>query len=204
MFAKLEQQLFAGTATNGTGSANADDAGFEGIVSSLAGQQRLHALSAQGVINGGGSTNLTSVYMLRSMNPLTDAALVLGADGNVVVAPAVRQRVPGTTGHYTAWTIEIASYYCYQWGGAFSGGRICNLDSTGSALNDDLLASCISTFPANRKPNLIFMNRDAERQLRQSRTATNQTGAPAPFAESAFNIPIVVTDQIPNDETVVA
>ena len=205
-FAKLEQQIFAGTATNGTGSAFADDSGFEGIVSSLAGQERLDTIARGMVVNANdaGPTNLTSVYMVRSIDPLTDAAIVLGSDGNITVSPAVRQRVPGATGHYHAWAIEINSYYCWQWGGKFSAGRIANIDSTGSTLTDDMLAKLIALFPANRKPNLMFMNRDCERQLRESRTATNQTGAPAPFVESAFGIPVIVTDQIGNDENVVS
>jgi hypothetical protein len=39
--------------------------------------------------------------------------------------------------------------------------------------------------------------------LQASRTATNPTGAPAPFPENAFGIPIVVTDALPIDEATV-
>ncbi|MBA7711875.1 hypothetical protein ES703_120842 [subsurface metagenome] len=37
-------------------------------------------------------------------------------------------------------------------------------------------------------------------QLQDSRTATNPTGAPAPFPESAFNVPIFDTTAITNTE----
>jgi hypothetical protein len=44
------------------------------------------------------------------------------------------------------------------------------------------------------------MNRRSLRQLQQSRTATNSTGAPAPFPTEAFGVPIVVTDALLSTE----
>lgn len=158
------------------------------------------------VIDAGGSTAdvQSSVYLVRSGED--DCAVVMGNDGNVTVAPPVRQMIPGDTAssRFTAWTMEINSYVGFQWGGAFSASRIANVETGASVLNDDLIAKAINLHPAGRKPNLICMNRDGERQLRESRTATNQTGAPAPFVENAFGIPVVVTDQISGDEAVVA
>jgi hypothetical protein len=51
-------------------------------------------------------------------------------------------------------------------------------------------------------PNVIAMNRNALRLLRQCRSAYSPTGAPAPFPAEAFGIPIVVTDQILSTEAV--
>jgi hypothetical protein len=56
-------------------------------------------------------------------------------------------------------------------------------------------------FPASRGPNYVVMNRRSLGQLQRSRTATNPTGAPAPFPQEAFGVPIVVTDQINSTET---
>ena len=205
VMATVEKQIFAGTTTNGTGSSFASAGGFEGIVDSS--KSRLHALAQPNVISAGGSTAdvQSSVYLVRSIDPLTDAAIVMGNDGMVTVAPAVRQQITAaSTGRLTVWSIEINSYFAWQWGGLYSVSRIANVETGGSLLTDDLIAKAINLHPANRKPNYIFMNRDSERQLRESRTATNATGAPAPFATEAFGTPIVVTDQISGDEAVVA
>jgi hypothetical protein len=48
---------------------------------------------------------------------------------------------------------------------------------------------------------MIVMNRTALAELRDSRTATNPSGAPAPFPTEAFGIPIVVTDILGDGET---
>ena len=194
-FAKVERQILNGTAS---GSAFADANGFLGLADYTG------TLATAGVFNGGGSTNLSSVYMIRSADD--GASLILGNDGNITVAPAVRQRIPGATGHYGAWFVEVMSWYAFQYGSIYSRARIANVDSqaTTPVVTDDLLATGISYFPADRQPTHIIMNRPLMRQLRESRTATNQTGAPAPFPTEAFGIPIVVTDQIGTDETAVA
>jgi hypothetical protein len=44
------------------------------------------------------------------------------------------------------------------------------------------------------------MSRTSLFELQASRTATNPTGAPAPFPTEAFGVPIIVTDSIPEDE----
>ena len=200
VLAAVERQVFVGTPANGTGGTGGNTLGFEGIVSS----GRLDGLSGQPVISAGGSTadSQSSVFLVN--DTMDSAALVIGNDGNITVSPAFQSRIAGTTGHFNAWAVDIASYYAWQWGGNFSVSRIANVETGGSLLNDDLIARAINLHPANRRPTIIAMNRDAERQLRESRTATNATGAPAPFATEAFGIPIVVTDQIPGDEAVVS
>jgi hypothetical protein len=49
-------------------------------------------------------------------------------------------------------------------------------------------------------PTILVMNRRSLKQLQESRTATNATGAPAPFPSEAFGVPILVTDAITNTE----
>ena len=200
VLAAVERQVFVGTPANGTGGTGGNALGFEGIVST----GRLDALAGQPVINAGGSTADTQSSVFLVNDTMDSAALVIGNDGNITVSPAFQTRIAGTTGHFNAWAVDIASYYAWQWGGNFSVSRIANVETGASLLNDDLIARAINLHPANRRPTLIAMNRDAERQLRESRTATNATGAPAPFATEAFGIPIVVTDQIPGDEAVVS
>ena len=195
-FQKLEQLVINGTA----GSPFSDANSFPGMTDYLG------TLATDGVTGLGGTTNLTSVYLVRSADPMDTAALILGNDGNITVAPAVRQRVPGATGHYHAWAVEICSWYCYQHASKWTAHRLCNIDSQAAtpAVTDDAIAAAISWFPSDRQPTHVLMNRASLKQLRESRTATNATGAPAPFPTEVHGFPIVTTDQISNDETAVA
>ena len=190
---KVEQQIFNGT----TGSSASDANGFLGLTDSAYYNQ---AADDQ-VTDAGGTTNLTSVWLIRSM--FNEFATVLGNDGDISISPAVRQRVPGSTGHYGAWFVDISSWYAIQDGGKLSAARIANVDSaaTTPVVTDDLIAREYAKFPAGRKPNLLVMNRAADAQLRESRTATNATGAPAGFVESVYGMTVVVTDGITNAET---
>ena len=66
---------------------------------------------------------------------------------------------------------------------------------------DDMISDLLSKFPVGVVPDYLFMTRRSRKQLQDSRTATNATGAPAPFPEEAFNVPIVLTDSILITET---
>jgi hypothetical protein len=46
----------------------------------------------------------------------------------------------------------------------------------------------------------MFMTRRSRGQLRNSRTATNATGAPAPMPTEVGGVPIEVTDSLSNVE----
>lgn len=189
-FQTLEQQLIYGTSLNANG--------FEGIY------DHLSDLTDPMVFDAGGSTDLTSILLVNSRDPLTTAAIVTGNDGNIQVDPAVLQRVPGSTGHYGAYWQNISSWYAYQHASIWSVARIANVDSKGDVVDDELIAEALAAFPADRGPNMVVMNRATQRQLRDSRTATNPTGAPAPFPTEVFGLPVIVTDQLNNSETAVA
>ena len=81
--------------------------------------------------------------------------------------------------------------------------RLANLDAV-ATLSDDLLSDAIAKFPAGKAPSYLVMNRQSLKQLQQSRTATNPTGAPAPFPTEAYGIPIIATDSITSTEAIVA
>jgi len=189
-FQTLEQQLIYGTNLNANG--------FAGIY------QHVGALSNEMVFDGGGTENLSSVLLIRSTDPLTTAAIVTGNDGNITMDPAVLQRVAGSTGFYGAYFQNISSWYAYQHASKYSVARIANIDSTGNVVDDDLIAEALAAFPADRQPNMVVMNRPLQRQLRQSRTATNPTGQPAPFPTEVFGLPVIITDQLSTNEDVVS
>lgn len=190
-FKAIESQIFYGTGA----SAN----GFNGICNTLDVTDDSMVVSA-----GGSSSNVqTSVFAIRT--GLKDAQLVWGYDGAFSVSEIAEQFVEDTSngGRFKAYTQEIAGYAGFQMGSAYSVGRLANIDAT-SKLDDDDLAELLSLFPASAMPNFLVMNRTARKYLQQSRTATNSTGAPAPFPTEAFGIPIIVTDNIVCTEAVVA
>ena len=83
--------------------------------------------------------------------------------------------------------------------------RIKNLEEAGSnkkTLNDSLLYSAYEKFTEfGFEPTHIFMNGRSREQLRNSRTATNSNGTPAPLPTEWEGIPIIRTASIANDES---
>jgi hypothetical protein len=65
-----------------------------------------------------------------------------------------------------------------------------------------MLYEALALFPASKQPNMIAMNRQSLKQLRESRTAVNPSGAPAERPTAVDGIPIVVTDALVNTEAV--
>jgi hypothetical protein len=89
-------------------------------------------------------------------------------------------------------------------GGKYSIGRIANLNgpTDSNPLTDDLISELLAEFPAGMGPSFMVCNRYSLRDLQQSRTATNGTGAPAPFPGDAFGVPIITSDGIVQTEAV--
>lgn len=193
----LEQQIIYGTTSPGSAS------GFSGLLNS----SDLDALADDMVINAGGSTasTQTSVYALRLGD--NDVKLVSPAEtmelGDTIVQETT---VDGSTGGLPVYYTPATMYVGLQIGGKYSAGRIANLHASdsGANLTDDDLSSLLSEFPAGAGPDVFVMNRQSLMQLQQSRTSTNPTGAPADFPDSAFGVPIIVTDAIVNTEAVEA
>ena len=187
-FFHAEKQLILGTGTGG------DSGGFTGLVNATT----IDAVADTMVVNAGGDTAnaCTTVFAIRTNDMGTDCTIITGNDGKLDMGDTVVQRVAGaTTGHYPAYFTPISGWLGMQIGSAYSVGRIVNLDFD-HTLDDDMISNLLSKFPAGRQPNLLVMNRTARKWLQQSRTATNATGAPAPFPTEAFGVPIVTTDAI--------
>jgi hypothetical protein len=191
----LEQQIIYGTTSPG------DSAGFTGLLNST----DLDALADDMVVTATGSTasTQTSVYGLR-----------LGDDHVKLVSPAgtlqlgdtnvQESTVDGSTGGYPVYYTPAAMFIAVQIGGKYSAGRIANLHASDSNANldDDLLSTLWSQFPAGGKPDVWVMNSQSYRQLQQSRTATSPTGTEAPYPERAFGAEIIVTDALTTTEAV--
>jgi len=190
---EAEEQLI-----NGTGN---DADGFSGIYDSL------NALSSDFVIDAGGApdtnpTGLSSVILLRSVSDLSHVAVVAGNEGMIDVGEAYSTQAVDASGDmFGAWAVDVAAWMGLQVGSANSIARIANIDDAGSKCTDALIYSALQQFAAAQQPTHIVMGRRSLEQLRQSRTATNATGAPAPRPTEVEGIPIVVTDAIGTGES---
>ncbi len=178
----------------GTGNS---EKGFPGL---------LAAVDTSMEVDAGGSANKTSVWAVRWGTK--DVRWVVGEDGALTMGPATKERILDADGNpLTAYVQELLAFLGLQVGSTYSVARIKNIDTSSdssNALDDDLLADLVEKFPAGKDPDLLLMTRRAQKQLKQSRTATNPTGKPAPWPESidgvAGSIPIQITDGISNDE----
>jgi len=154
-----------------------------------------------GQIEDAGGSGGKSVWLIRWGEDAV--SIVAGNDGKISMLwdednPTVVQVTDaGATNVYSAYRNTVAGYFGLQVGSKYDVVRIANLDATSDDLvDDDIIAKALSRFPSARPPNMIVMNRTALAELRGDRTATNPTGAPAPFPNEAFGIPIVVTDAL--------
>lgn len=189
-FADMEKQIIYGTGEDSTG--------FNGLSDETTVDDSDDAM----VINAAGTTvgGSTSVWAVRSGEDAV--SVVYGQGATIELGEEYPTTMPGsTTGTYDAMRTPILFWGGVQVATSLDLGRIVNLtEESGKTLNDDMLSDLISLFPAGRKPTHLVMNRQSQKQLQQSRTATNATGVPAPFPSEAFNIPILTTDQISNTE----
>lgn len=190
-FSKAEKQFFYGTTAQG------DAAGFAGI------NDELDALADAMVSNATGTANLTSIYLVRAGND--DAVAVLGNDGEISALDPQIMEVAGATGTFPAWYVPVTGWISLQLGSLYSIHRIANVSTTeaGLKMTDDLVFAALAEFPSNKWPTHIVAHRYAVRDLRDSRTATNGTGTPAPWPTEIEGIPIIMTDSIRTDETAV-
>lgn len=186
----LAQQFYYGTdATNG------DILGYPGLI---------QAVHADMVIDAGGTTANTgsSVWFVK-FGP-KDIRHVVGFDGNFALSePRIETIIGANSKQLDGYVQTLLFYPGLQVGHRFSSLRIRDLTAdSGKGLTDDLLGTGLTTFLQNRKmrPDAIFLTHRSLGQLRDSRTATNVTGAPAPLPSDYEGIPLVPTDGILNTE----
>jgi len=195
-FFHAEKQILSGTGNEADGFNGLPDDG------------NLNAVSDDMVVNGGGTTDSTasSVWAIRSAGDMNDCVAIAGDNGKIDIGDSVVQRLAGSsTGSYPAYYTPIQGWLGLQIGGKYSVGRLANVtEDSGKTLSDSMLADLLSVFPAGRGPNYLVMSRRSLKQLQQSRTATNATGAPAPFPSEAFGVPIIVSDGVSDVETLVS
>lgn len=163
----------------------------------------LAAVDSDMEYNASGDSNKTSVWGVRWGR--RDTQLVVGEEGGFKLDPVTTTRLEDDDGnHFTAYIQEMLTWLGLQVGSKYSIGRIKNVEDDTNTLDDDMLAELVDLWPAGQQPDVIYMNGRSHKQLKKSRTATNATGAPAPWPQNVQGkygqIPIQVTDSITNSE----
>lgn len=151
---------------------------------------------------GDDADECTSAYLVR-FGP-RNLTWIYGNNSVLEVGDMTTQRLTDSSGNvFTGYQVELLTRIGLALHNKYSIARICNID-TAKPLTDDLIAEALAKFPIGGEPNAIFVNRRGRSMLQQSRTATNVTGAPAPFPTEAFGIPVYATESIGDTEAVVS
>lgn len=156
------------------------------------------------VLDAGGTTAATGSSVWAVKFGPQNVQWVWGRNGALELAPVRLESIEDTDGNrFDAYIESILAYPGLQVGNKYSVARIKDLTAdSGKGLTDDLLAQLVDLFPTSvGEPDVIFMTRRSRSQWRNSRTATNTTGAPAPLPTNYEGIPVLVTDAITNTET---
>jgi hypothetical protein len=174
--------------------ANGDAKGHPGLIDSL---------DATMTVDAGGTTASTGSSVWAVRFGLQDVCMVWGNRGDIQLADVVTQQILDTNNNpYMAYVQSLLARPGLQVGRLQSVGRIKKLTAdTGKTLTDALISQLLEKFPAGMPPDVLFMSRRSLGQLQRSRTATNPTGAPAPFPSEAFGVPIAITDSILDTES---
>ncbi len=188
-FQQLGKQFYYGRNTTYGGHAK----GFNGLID---------VVDAGYVVDAGGSTADTgsSVWAVK-FGPKA-VRWVYGANGSMDPTEVDQRDVRDADGNpYTAYFQEMFMYPGLQVGSARFIARIKKLtEDSGKGLTDAKMSALLEKFPVGIRPDAFFMTKRSRRQLRDSRTATNDTGKEAPLPSDYEGIPIVVTESLSNTE----
>lgn len=185
----LAKQFYYGRVSGG------DAKGYPGLIDAYD--------SVNMVVDAGGTTANTGSSVWAVKFGPKDVGWVWGNNGQLAETELDERDAEDADGKkFTAYHQELLAYPGVQVGSIRSIGRIKKLTEAEAAakLSDKFVADLLSKFEVGVVPDVLFMTRRSLRQLRDSRTATNPTGSPAPFPTESFGIPIAVTDAILNTE----
>jgi len=131
-----------------------------------------------------------------------DCQLVVGMNGALTLSDVRRETIyDASSNPLDGYVQSLLARIGMQVGSRYSVGRIKKLTGdSGTGLTDSLLSKLWTKFPVGHKPDVFMLSRRSMGQLQQSRTATNATGAEAPFPDSWQGIPLVATDSILDTE----
>ena len=197
-FFTLAKQIWQGTDSDANGFT-----GLDAIIDAVVdGGKKEMVVTA----NTGSITAASTVYAVRT--GIDSCQLAWGSNGQFNESDVREQLLTTKDSSKTsgAWFYaqDLGGWVGLQVTSKYAAGKITGLSATNTkqGLNDDLLYELIERFPVGMKPDGLFMSRRSFSQLRQSRTAYNAIGAPAPYVQEFEGIPIYVTDAIPDNGTI--
>lgn len=197
-FFTLAKQIWQGTDSDANGFT-----GLDAIIDAVVdGETKEMVVTA----NTGSITDASTVYAVRT--GIDSCQLAWGSNGQFNESDVREQLLTTKDSSKTsgAWFYaqDLGGWVGLQVTSKYAAGKITGLSATNTkqGLNDDLLYELIERFPVGMKPDGLFMSRRSFSQLRQSRTAYNAIGAPAPYVQEFEGIPIYVTDAIPDNGTI--
>lgn len=197
-FFTLAKQIWQGTDSDANGFT-----GLDAIIDAVVdGGKKEMVVTA----NTGSITDASTVYAVRT--GIDSCQLAWGSNGQFNESDVREQLLTTKESAKTsgAWFYaqDLGGWVGLQVTSKYAAGKITGLSATNTkqGLNDDLLYELIEKFPVGMKPDGLFMSRRSFSQLRQSRTAYNAIGAPAPYVQEFEGIPIYVTDAIPDNGTI--
>ena len=197
-FFTLAKQIWQGTDSDANGFT-----GLDAIIDAVVdGDKKEMVVTA----NTGSITDASTVYAVRT--GIDSCQLAWGSNGQFNESDVREQLLTTKESAKTsgAWFYaqDLGGWVGLQVTSKYAAGKITGLSATNTkqGLNDDLLYELIERFPVGMKPDGLFLSRRSFSQLRQSRTAYNAIGAPAPYVQEFEGIPIYVTDAIPDNGTI--
>lgn len=187
----FESQIFQGTTF--------DAGGFNGLPNSTA----LDKLADAMVIGAGGSagetTDLTSVYGIRTIPDETDVVAIVNG-GEITIADVFVQMMDDGTGKLLpCYVCPIDGWTGLQIGSAYSVGRLANIGTdTGHKLTDAYMGQLFDLAPSGRPFTHFVMTRRSRGQLRDSRMTDLVKYVPTP--QDWEGIPILTVESLSNAE----
>lgn len=102
-----------------------------------------------------------------------------------------------------AYVNSLDGWEGVSWQNPYCVGRVKKVTTdTGKGATDSLVYDLFEKFLANlgELPDILLMTPRSANQIRKSRTATNDKGAPAPMPQDVGGIPVIITNSIVNTE----
>jgi len=188
-FHHLGKVFFYGTDTN-----FGDPKGFPGLLQTYD--------AANMTVDAGGTTDdvATSVWAVK-FGP-KDVRWAIGQNGRVALSDLRKESIADANGkRFTAYVQEILARIGMQQGHKASVARIKKITTdNGCGLTEDLLTSLMAKFPAGIMPDVIFMSKRSQGQLRNDISGKTITGRQAPLPTDFDGVPFAITGSIVDTE----
>lgn len=196
-FSHGEKQVFYGLGN--------DALGFTGLADDATNLKFKDSAMVKSAGTPTAAQNLTDVWMIRTTSDERFLNVVVGNNGQIDVRDVYEQMLEGSNSKKRNCIVQpIEGWAGLATESSKAVARMVNIDDATSKLTDDKLSELFELFDESNPPTHIIMNKRSRRQLQQSRTATNATGAPAPWPEDWEGIPIISAKSIGYYTTAIA